>query len=223
MEGTEVRNLAMPGFGVDQIWMSLRHWGLPLKPDLVIVGLFAEDFGRCFHAYRSPEGFNKPTFALKGGGLVPKTYEDRPHWLLRFVERRSHLFSLMRHVDEWMGYQYRVGAFWSFSEALMEEIREEGRKNDIPLLFVLIPYKNDQPSIAPFAAYLAENGFDYVDDLRKIPTEERVKYYFENDGHLNAEGHALLADLLLHRIKESMTAAAPAERAHTRVLSGSGG
>jgi hypothetical protein len=36
-EGATVYNFAMPGFGIDQMWMSVRHQILPLHPSLVVV------------------------------------------------------------------------------------------------------------------------------------------------------------------------------------------
>jgi hypothetical protein len=64
-----VDNFAMPGFGVDQMWMSVRHQILPLHPSLVVVAFIDEDFSRSLMAYREVEGFNKPRFILSSGTL----------------------------------------------------------------------------------------------------------------------------------------------------------
>jgi len=77
-ENYEVHNLAMPGFGVDQIWLSLLHWGFKLNPDLIIVGFYTGDFNRSLSAFRSEEGFNKPTFRLNGNRLFKLVSGDRP-------------------------------------------------------------------------------------------------------------------------------------------------
>lgn len=49
----EVNNLAMPGFGLDQIYLSLLNWGIPENPDLVIAGIFTDNFFRSFTASTS--------------------------------------------------------------------------------------------------------------------------------------------------------------------------
>jgi hypothetical protein len=70
LPGSVVYNLAMPGFGIDQMWLSIRHQALPLQPALVIVGLCDADFSRSQTAYRSRERRNKPAFKL----LVESSY-----------------------------------------------------------------------------------------------------------------------------------------------------
>ena len=52
LPGTAVDNLAMPGFGLDQIWRTVNAVALPLRPELVIVAFISEDFTRSFNAYR---------------------------------------------------------------------------------------------------------------------------------------------------------------------------
>jgi len=59
---SQVFNFAMPGFGLDQMWMSVRHQILPLKPALITVAFVDEDLNRSLTAYRTVEGFNKPRF-----------------------------------------------------------------------------------------------------------------------------------------------------------------
>ena len=73
-----VYNLAMPGFGVDQMWLSVRHQGLPLEPDLVVVCLCDADFKRSLSAFRPEERMNKPLHKLVDGRLVPQTPADGP-------------------------------------------------------------------------------------------------------------------------------------------------
>jgi len=97
LPGSVVYDLGMPGFGLDQIWLSVRHHGLTLRPDLVIVAFISPDFTRSQYAYRArPEGRNKPTFHLVDGKLVPKTARDRPNALFRFLDRRSRLWKVGR-------------------------------------------------------------------------------------------------------------------------------
>ena len=56
----------MPGFGLDQMWMSVRHQALPMNPTLIIMGFIDQDLDRSLTAYRHGEGFNKPTFEMDG-------------------------------------------------------------------------------------------------------------------------------------------------------------
>jgi len=72
----EVVNLGVPGTGPrDYLW-HLAHTGLALEPDLVVVGLFANDVNDIYQLDRF--GTRSPLFALaslRDGGLAP-----RPWW-----------------------------------------------------------------------------------------------------------------------------------------------
>ena len=92
LPGYVVHNLAMPGYGVDQMWMTLRHRGLGLRPQLVIVGLCDADFKRSQAAYRMYEGFNKPTFKLENGRLVPKTPEAQALHYIDNLDAKMEMF-----------------------------------------------------------------------------------------------------------------------------------
>ena len=68
-----VLNFAMPGYGIDQMWMTIRHEVIPRRPDFAVVAFVDEDFARGLTAFRPREGF-KPRSACAGrtstGGAV---------------------------------------------------------------------------------------------------------------------------------------------------------
>jgi lysophospholipase L1-like esterase len=72
----EVVNLGVPGTGPrDYLW-HLAHTGLALEPDMVVVGLFANDVNDVYQLDRF--GVRSPLYALaelRAGGLAP-----RPWW-----------------------------------------------------------------------------------------------------------------------------------------------
>lgn len=84
--GSCVYNMGVPGFGLDQIWLTVHTQALPLHPRVVVVTLICDDLSRSEEAYRSTEGFNKPTFKLVDGRLVPETAADRPNSIIRFLQ-----------------------------------------------------------------------------------------------------------------------------------------
>jgi hypothetical protein len=61
IDATRVENLAQPGFGFDQIVLSVELDGLPLRPDLVVVAIYPADLSRSLTAFREDLGLNKPT------------------------------------------------------------------------------------------------------------------------------------------------------------------
>ena len=78
LPATEVDNYSMIGFGLDQMWMTLRSFALPRRSGLVIVAFIDDDFDRSLTAYRNFEGMNKPKFILDADQLRRATRDDRP-------------------------------------------------------------------------------------------------------------------------------------------------
>jgi hypothetical protein len=63
----EVVNLAVSGYGLDQMLLRLKRDGFPLKPDLVIC--YVPHFGDFRHMTDKLWGLGKPRFLDKDGGL----------------------------------------------------------------------------------------------------------------------------------------------------------
>jgi lysophospholipase L1-like esterase len=74
----EVVNLGLPGAGPLDYLHHLRHTGLPLAPDLVVVGLFANDVNDLYQVEHF--GTRSPLYALaalRAGGLAPRAWWRR--------------------------------------------------------------------------------------------------------------------------------------------------
>ncbi len=207
LPGSTVDNQAMVGFGLDQIWQTLRHRALPRQPDLVIAGLFIDDFNRSFDAFRPTEGFNKPTFRLAGDALVRATAGDRPGRAARFLERRSRLFTALRRADRRLGRTLGAGEWWSRNAAILDAMRHDAAAASTPLLFVHIPYREAIPFPA-LAVYMEEHGARFL-DLPPWTAEQRERLFFPTDVHLNASGHAHLAKALERWIRDQLPELAP--------------
>lgn len=200
-----VCNLAMPGFGLDQIWLSVRHQALPLDPDLVIVGLVNVDFKRSQVAYRKAEGFNKPTFSLVNGRLVPRTAEDRPNFVLRFLEEHSRIWTGGRLGSRWFSYRLPLGEWWHLNEAILDAIRCDCAETSTPVLFINIPTKAWR-RFPMLNAHMERTGADYIDATENKPPNA-LEYFFAVDSHINAAGNRYVAGLLVRWIRENLPGA----------------
>lgn len=194
-----VYNLAMPGYGLDQVWLCLREWGFPLNPDLVIVGLYTDDFERCFIACREEEVITKPLLKLEDGGLEEQTEEDQPIWLIKALQRHSRVFGLYTRTNRKLGFHYGIGSWWSLNEAIIDAMRNDCREAGIPLLFIHIPYP-DGRAFPALNSYMNEIQANYI-DLVELWGGARKDLYIEGDIHLNSKGHQFMADALLERIE----------------------
>jgi hypothetical protein len=202
LPGSVVYNLAMPGFGLDQVWLTLRNKGLPLKPDLVIVGLVSVDFRRSLTAYRLQEGFNKPAFKLVNGQLVRKTAADRPNSFIHFLENHSRVWTLFKEFTRWIGTYIPFGEWWHLNEAILDAIQSDCRINQTPVLFVNIPLKTWRP-FPTLRSYMERTGANFI-DLRNARPSNPEKLFFRNDGHMNAEGHRFVANVIVDWMQKSM-------------------
>lgn len=195
----EVLNLGLPAFGVDQMWRCLREVGLPLEPDLVVVGLFAGDFRRSQRAHRLGVGLNKPAFKVVDGALVSKTSADAPNALFRWLDRNSHVWAVGQIAVRWVGFRRPFGEFWHLNEALLDAIRADCREAGVPVLFLYFPYRswNTFPTLQDYMERTDANFVHLPSALGWHP--DRI---FLGDGHFNAEGHAVVSDLVAGWIEE---------------------
>jgi hypothetical protein len=201
-ESVAVWNYAMPVFGLDQMWMSIRHQALPMNPVLVVVAFIDSDLDRSLTAYRREEGFNKPTFELQNGTLRPQTIQDRPGALSRLFENHS---SILRALQIWswnLGYNHRFGDWWQRNEAIFKAIMSECREAGVPVLFVRLPLKNwrEFPSLHEL---MKTEGSDLV-DLGDPAERSGYDVHFHTDGHINQAGHSFVAAALHEAIENSI-------------------
>ena len=202
LPGTAVHNLAMPGYGLDQMWISTKAVALPMKPVLVIVAFISEDFTRSLNAYRRDAGLNKPTFQLVGGVLERKTPEDRPPAWVRFLEARSRLWTGVKEAMRLLGHRLPVGEWWTLNRAILDAVRADCREAGARVLFVYLPTREPR-TFASLAAYMASTEADFVDLGNQAPSPPG-SLNFPLDGHLNPEGHHFVAEALLAWIDRAM-------------------
>jgi lysophospholipase L1-like esterase len=214
LAGTRVENLALPGYGLDQMWLATRSVALPMQPALVIVAFISEDFTRSLNAWRRDAGMNKPTFRLEAGDLVRMTPEDAPPAWVRFLETHSRLWTGTRQAMRLLGHRLPVGEWWDLNRAILDAIRADAREADTRVLFVYLPTR-ERRSFASLPDYMASTGASFL-DLGNQPPPEGLN--FPEDGHLNPAGHRFVADALLAWVDREM----PALRVSPRASASSG-
>ena len=203
-------NFGMPGFGVDQVWLSARHQALPLKPDLLVVGLINADFERSQVTFRRLEGFGKPTFKLVSGQLIERTNEQPPNALTQYIDESSLLWAVWQRAVRSVSIRFGLGEYWTLNQAIIDALREDSRKAGVPVLFVYIPIKGLQPFPA-LRSYMQRTGAAYIDLTEQRPVPPR-SIYLPHDSHLSVEGHRYVADLIEQWLKSHPSVALRAHR-----------
>jgi hypothetical protein len=188
----------MPGFGIDQVWLSARHKALSLKPDLLVVGLVNADFDRSQTSFR--EGFNKPTFKLVSGQLVRRSMEPAPNALWRYLDENSHLWGAWELSKRWVGTNYGLTEYWILNRAMLDTLRDDSARAGVPVLFLYIPISSFKP-FPTLSRYMRETRASYIDLTEQKPIPPK-SIYLRHDGHLSPDGHRYVADLIEGWLKD---------------------
>ena len=196
VDGSCAANMGIPGFGLDQMWQTVRTQALPLHPKLAVVSFIGGDLTRSQYAYDLFLGANKPAFKLADGRLVPKTAEDNPNFLFRFLENHSSLWRVWKLADQTLARFYPHGEWWNLNAAILDAIREDCRRDGVPLLFVYIPSHEREVAFRSLRAYMANNHASFI-DLSQGEFTLTPDMYIPGDGHLNDKGHRRVADAVL--------------------------
>jgi hypothetical protein len=202
LSDTAVHNLALPGYGLDQMWQTVRVVALPMQPALVIVSFISEDFGRSFSAYRPDIGLSKPVFGLRGSELRRLAADDAPHPWLRLLERHSRIWMGVRQARRLLALHLGVGEWWELNRAILDAIRADCQAAGRRVLFVHLPTR-ELRTFRALAAYMERVGADFVDlGNHELPTPGALHYAV--DGHPNPAGHRYVADAVLAWIAREM-------------------
>jgi lysophospholipase L1-like esterase len=190
---TAVHNLALQGFGIDQMWSVVKSVGLPMQPDLVIVAFISEDFTRSLY---------QPFVKLAKGAVENQTPADRPNALIRFIDRHSRLWTGLQQADRLLGHQLPIGAWWTLNRALLEDIRAMCREAGARTLFVYLPTR-ELRTFPAIRSYMQETASDFIDLGNQPPSPPRP-FIYPYDGHPNPDGHRYIAEAVLAWIGREM-------------------
>jgi len=191
LDGVSIHNLALPGFGVDQMWLELTETGMNLAPDLVLVAVCDADFSRSLSGYYHGNQLNKPAFRRAGGELLPRTREDRLPQPLRWLDERSRVWMAWRQVLRRLDYSRPISEWWYLNEAILDELRATCEARGVPVVFVYVPTP-EWRSFPTLARYMERTGATYVDLTEGAPGQ-RDHLHFPRDRHFTPAGHEYAA------------------------------
>jgi hypothetical protein len=134
----EVLNLAVHGYGHDQMLLRLRRDGLPYAPDLVLLGFFNADVERNQLSFRD---YAKPHFRLSGGRLVLENVPvpSPEEFAARFHLRTANYARMLRDTL-FEGRLERRNK--RRTEAILRAMAAESRAAGARLVLVYLPSEN---------------------------------------------------------------------------------
>lgn len=203
----EVYSVAMPGFGIDQMWMSLRHNALPLCPALVVVGFIDDDFNRSLTAYRKLETMTKPTFVLEADSLRPERPSDKPGAVKLMLRRHSSIWRAIEVASRRLGYRTGRGEWYGLNAAMFEAMAREAKAHKAFILFVRLPARDGWRPMPALPRTMARISAPYID--LADPSLKRLDIHLTGDSHLNALGAGYVAGRIANWIRAAGPETAP--------------
>lgn len=227
----EALNLGVPGYGIDQIYLSFLKIGTVFRPDYVFIGIYQEDFWRATRAF-TDAGYAKPYFSISRSGHlilhnvpVPERYQlekdQFPDVILHNPVEKTFLHSVLYRIAKkiimrW-GRDFGIldpdlSEEWHLGRAILQqlimEIRNIGAK---PVLTVIPPkewLKNSKPtSLQKSLKRLSEREnvplIDFTPIFIDAVSRSKLSdYYIEDEWHWTPKGHELAAHLMIQHLME---------------------
>jgi hypothetical protein len=137
---------------------------------------------------------------LDDGQLRPQTRQDGPTLLGRALEQHSAILTVGRMAAREAGYRFRLGEWWLRNEAVFKAIIADCREASVPALFVRLPVKQwrEFPNLRRLMADEQASLLDLANPAAR-PADE---VHFKTDGHINAAGHAFVAEAVARWLQE---------------------
>ncbi len=221
----EVMNLGVPGYGIDQIYLSLGEFGYAYAPDIVLIAVYPEDFWRATRSF-SDAGHGKPYFVRRPDGSLELRHQPVPpdknfsvdqfpdQIMQNRIERflwHSHLYRLLRRA--WIRTLKLAGRAdpdssneWILGRAILERMVGDIKGRHVrPVILIVPPQRWITGTLEPVRDSLIRFGqvqgvevLDLTPVFRDALREAPVEtWYIANDHHWTAAGNRLVADYLL--------------------------
>lgn len=188
-------NFGIPGYGIDQMFITFRKYYSTLNPDVVILIYTDDDIPRILESYRLVEGLNKPSF-----NIFANTFEYRSEQKQSFLlDVLNNSYLLNKFYQKYLDY-YAV----KFTQKIFLQLRKESSNK---LVVIRWPnadklYWNKIDWYYDLKEYFNNNNINYInlaDAFTIISEEKRRSFFLARDGHPSKEGNQFLA-ILLYRV-----------------------
>lgn len=210
LQGTEVLNFGVRGYGLGQMALRLEKEGFALHPDRVIVlVLIPSDVSRDASDHF---GHNKPVFAVRDGqleiGNVPVPIASRQPWLLRHSFASAWLWGRPR---EWHA-PLDLGGYLEISHAILRRIRDATASRGVEATLVLIvgpgtleamrTDERERRLLAAVRRSLAGGVLEVIDLVPRLAEAYRQegRALAAPLGHWSSRGNQLIAEVLADRL-----------------------
>ena len=198
----ETVNMAVVGYGVDQMYLRFLRDAAALDYQFHVVAFIEHDFQRMGPAPLL--GADKPRLALRDGKLsventpVPKQWYT-PGWWLRAARatselRTSQLFSRLRHGPSEETGAEADSVIWETAQVVFDELHRLSARKDAELVLVYLPSQPDfdrrtsvwRQVVGEFAAARSIRYLDLGAEFLQLPADSMRTFFRPVDGHYSS-------------------------------------
>lgn len=209
LPSTEVINMAVHGYGTDQMLLSLQQEGIKYHPDIVILGFIGQDMDRNLLSFR---GFAKPKYEIANRKLLithvpvppPLTWINSEFYRLKLFDIYEMFLSKKRRAN---GEVKRASE--RITIALLDEMVQTIRGIGAIPVFVYLPTAREvdgsptqHPSLAQFLLDYCRKKDVLCANATPVFIEARDQGKILKPGHWDAYEHSLIADVLVKYLKD---------------------
>lgn len=195
----DVFNLAIPGWGIDQMWLAYRKYVDRIRPQIVVLFFIDEDVERVYQAFRRREGMGKPSFDVENGQLVRRE-GGKPGLGMRLVNRSYLLSAIHGQVAKLKSLR--------IARVVVGKLADEVKGRNQTLVVVRCPLLADLQRGQKVPRYdlrgvVESHGafyFDLADRMQGLSPDDWETMYLRGDMHLSPEGCRFAAEFIAERI-----------------------
>ncbi|MEM8994372.1 MAG: hypothetical protein AAGF23_06215, partial [Acidobacteriota bacterium] len=207
----EASNVAVTGYGTDQQMLRFEGRADALRPNIVVLGLFA---GNVFRNARFEQlGYAKPRFVLRGDDLelrgVPVP-EEPP------APPPSRLWALLSKTAGGVLGHLGYGEAWAVTGAILDRLAAECDARGATFHVVILPKDQMIYGGGPrrqlhermhrrLRGLLEERGLDYLDLTGALRAGSGERLYYPADGHWTPAGHRVAAEAIAEWLRPQLS------------------
>ena len=223
LDGVEVLNMGIPGYGIDQAYLKYRAHGQKFQPDVVVFGIYVSDYERAslgFTYYAKPKFvIVDGTPVLRGQPIAPPQTEFAR--LDQIMSNKIYVWEVVRNF--WRKSTVDEAALLDFYEHTDEVVRhmltdlKTGLNASQHLVVLHIRRAESYIDTHPFRDEVSrrlltiyrEVGVNYIDLSEEFVSGRSAQAAYQEDfyhfpdgsvGHYSATGHKRVADLIVQAL-----------------------
>jgi len=197
----DVFNLGMPGYGIDQMYLTYKKYAPVIKPDVIVLVFITDDVCRAIEAHSGR--LDKPSFYIKHDKLVRRDGNDLN--MVDHIAQRSVVLNILYSKI------YTINLASSICKKIFSEMINEANARKEKFVVCKFPMEHEvinqrqlkeivRKQIYGLDNFFKNNSVVYLDptfQMSKLSPKEYKKFYLP-DGHPSAEGNSFMANYIVN-------------------------